>query len=295
MAPTRGTIAITGASGLLGRHLVEHFRRREWNVRALVRDPSRNPFVERDIEVFRADLPDAIDERAFKGADVMIHAAYATAESSADTAKRVNEDVTARVLAASRAAGVRRFIFVSSLAAHRDARSYYGRSKLALEKQLDTTRDLIIRPGLVLAPSGGLFERMRRTIEKSPVIPLVGRGSQILQTVHIDDLCTGFERAIELDLTGELNIAEPEGITMRSFIELIARRLNHRVRFLPVPPLPILAVAGILERLPLPTPVTSENVRGLIAMRYTPTSVDIARLGIKVRSARESIADLIPA
>ena len=81
------TIAITGASGLLGRHLVEHFRRREWNVRALVRDPLSAPFGERDVQVFRADLPDVIDETAFKGADVVIHAAYATAESSANTAK----------------------------------------------------------------------------------------------------------------------------------------------------------------------------------------------------------------
>jgi len=295
MDPTRGTIVITGASGLLGRHLVEHFRRREWNVRALVRDPSRNPFVERDIEVFRADLPDVIDERAFMGTDVVIHAAYATAESSVDTAKRVNEAGTARVLAASRAAGVRRFMFVSSAAAHSDARSYYGRSKLALEKELDTTRDLIVRPGLVLAPSGGLFERMRHAIQKSPVVPLVGGGSQILQTIHVDDLCKAFERALELDLTGALNVAEPDGITIRSFIELIARRLSRRVRFLPVPSMPVLAVAQFLERLHLPSPVTSENVRGLFAMRHTPTSADLARLGIKVRSARESIADLIPA
>ena len=43
----------------------------------LVRDPKRSPFAERDIEVFRAELPDAIDERAFEGADVVIHAAYA--------------------------------------------------------------------------------------------------------------------------------------------------------------------------------------------------------------------------
>ena len=289
------TIAITGASGLLGRHLVEHFRRREWNVRALVRNPSRNPFAERDIEVFRVDLPDVIDERAFDGADVVIHAAYAMAESKENSAKRVNEVGTARVLAASRGANVRRFLFVSSFAAHGDARSYYGRSKLGLEQQLDSSRDLVIRPGLVLAPSGGLFERIRHSIEKSPVVPLVGGGSQILQTVHVDDLCMGFERALELDLTGALNIAEPDGVTMVSFIELIARRMNRRARFVSVPAPPVLGVTRILERMHLPSPVTSENVRGLLAMRHTPTTADLNRLGIRVRTAEESINDLLPA
>ncbi|MDQ3773349.1 MAG: NAD-dependent epimerase/dehydratase family protein [Pseudomonadota bacterium] len=287
------TIAITGASGLIGRHLADHFRRREWNVRALVRDPSRSPFAERDIEVLRAELPDAIDERAFEGADVVIHAAYATAESRADTARRVNEVGTARVLAASRAAGVHRFVFVSSFAAHPDARSYYGRSKLALERQLDSVRDLVIRPGLVLAPSGGLFERMRRSIESSPVVPLVGGGRQILQTVHIDDLCVAFERAVQLDLTGALNVAEPEGVKMRAFIEMMAARLNRRARLVPIPAQSMLVVVRALERLRLPLPVSSENVLGLLAMRHTPTARDLARLGIRVRTTGESLEELI--
>jgi nucleoside-diphosphate-sugar epimerase len=289
------TIAITGAGGLLGRHLADHFRRREWNVRALVRDPSRSPFAERDIEVFRAELPDAIDERAFEGADVVIHAAYAMSERRAATARRVNEEGTARVLAVSRAAGVRRCVFVSSLAAHPDARSYYGRSKVALERQLDPMRDLVIRPGLVLAPSGGLFERMRRSIERSPVMPLVGGGGQILQTVHIDDLCTGFERALELDLTGAINIAEPDGVTMKSFIEMLARRLNRRVMLVSVPARPMVAAIWMLERMRVPTPVSSENMLGLLAMRHTPTVRDLARLGIRVRTTAESVAELIKA
>jgi NADH dehydrogenase len=164
-----------------------------------------------------------------------------------------------------------------------------------LERQLDAMRDLVIRPGLVLAPSGGLFERMRRSIERFPVMPLIGGGGQILQTVHIDDLCTGFERALELDLTGAINIAEPDGVTMKSFIEMLARRLNRRVMLVSVPARPMVVAVRMLERMRVPTPVSSENVLGLLAMRHTPTARDLARLGIRVRTTAESVADLIQA
>jgi NADH dehydrogenase len=287
------TIAITGASGLLGRHLVDYFRRREWNVRALVRDPGQLPFAARDVEIFQARLPDDLDQRAFAEADVVIHAAYSISDKNHAVSRRVNEEGTARVLAAARAAGVEKFIFVSSFAAHPDAQSYYGRSKLALEETLDPSRDLILRPGLILAASGGLFERMRRSIARSPVIPVLGGGNQILQTVHVDDLCMAFERAIELNLTGAVNVAEPDGITMRGFLALIASRLNRQIRLAPVPLTPVLVTVRVLERLRIPAPVSTDNVLGLLAMRHTPTTSDLNRLGIRVRTASQSLEDLI--
>lgn len=291
-APGR-TIVITGAGGLLGRHLAGYFRRREWIVRALVRNPSRSPFAKSDIEVFRAELPDAIDERAFEAADVVIHAAYATAETRPDIARRVNEMGTARILAASRAAGVRRFVFVSSLAARPDARSYYGRSKLAMELQLDPSRDLVIRPGLVLAQSGGLFERLRRSVEHSPVVPLFGGGAQILQTVHVDDLCLAFERALSRDLTGTLSVAEVEGITMREFLEQIAVRRQRKVFMLSLPSGLALRILQLFERIRIPLPVTSENLLGLVTMQHVETERDLATLGLQIRSARQSLAELL--
>jgi nucleoside-diphosphate-sugar epimerase len=287
------TIAITGATGLVGRHLCEYFRRRGWNVRALMRDTSRYPFTEPGIDVYRADLPHAFDERALHGADAVIHAAYSTTATRADVAKRVNEEGTMQVLSASRSAGVRRFVFVSSFAAHANARSYYGRSKFELEQLLDSQRDLVIRPGLVLAPTGGLFERLRNSLQRSAIVPLFGGGKQILQTVHIDDACLGFERAIDRDLTGALNIAEPEGITMKSFIKRLAARLRKRVVLIPVPAQPTVAFLQMFERAGVQLPVSSENVLGLLAMRHTPTAPDLARLDLRVRTTEESLSELM--
>lgn len=262
-------------------------------VHALVRDVTHYPFDKPGIRVFHADLPDSLDETAFQRADFVIHAAYATTANPPTIAMRVNEGGTARVLAAARSAGVARFVFVSSLAAHAGARSYYGRSKHMLEQQLDYSRDLTIRPGLILARHEGLFERLRRSVEHSPVVPLFGGGLQILQTVHVDDLCEGFERALLKGLTGTLNIAEPGGITMREFLEEIARRLRRNVIMVPLPGAPALWLLRSFERLRIPLPVTSENLLGLLSMQHADTASDLARLGLTVRDARQSLAELI--
>jgi nucleoside-diphosphate-sugar epimerase len=287
------TIVITGASGLIGSHLVEYFSRRQWRVRALVRDPLKARYWGTNIEVVRTNLPDQISEHAFDDADVVIHAAYATVETRRDIAVGINETGTARVLEMSRAAGVWRFVFVSSFAAHDGANSYYGRSKLALEKRLDLSRDLVLRPGFVLSKRGGLFGRLRETVGHSFIVPLFDGGGQILQTVHVDDLCHAFERALLMDLTGTLSVGEVHGISMRDFLQEIAIRLHRKVVMLSAPSGPSLLALRALERLGLRLPVTSENLLGLLRMHRVETAPDLARLGITVRDARQSLSDLL--
>lgn len=287
------TIAITGATGLLGSALCERFARAGWNVRALARAAPAPPGAH---HFFRCDLPGDIDRAGLAGADVVIHAAYSTRGESANQATRVNEEGTRRLLALARDVGVPRFIFVSSTSAHEQAASYYGRSKLALERTLDPARgDLAIRPGLILAPPprGGLFGRLVEQVRRARFLPAFDGGRQPLQTIHIDDAAAGFERAVERGLTGVLTIAEPTPVTMRAFIALLAAALGRRAVIVPVPLGPVLAGVRVLERLGLRPPISSENLLGLRSMRAVDCRADLERLGLRVRPARESLAQAL--
>lgn len=285
-------IAITGASGLIGRHLCDHFRRRGWEVHGLVRDPGSYPFTEPGIRLFRCDLPEVLESGGVVGATVLVHCAYTTRSAGQPRARQVNEDGTLRVRDAARAAGIKRFVFMSSLSAHEDARSYYGRSKHVLESLLDPRRDLVIRPGLVLASDGGLFQRMRRLVRRAPIVPLLGGGSQIVQTVHIDELCTAIERALSLGIVGSLNIAEPTGIAMKDLLLQIARQDGRRRYVISVPLTPVFLTLRLLEILRLPLPISSENVLGLAALRVAPVEGDLNGLGMRLRTAAENLAVL---
>jgi len=225
----------------------------------------------------------------------VIHCAYGTRHRDLEEARRVNDLGTRRLLAASRAASVRKFVFISSQSAHEGALSYYGRSKLALEGLLGPD-DLIIRPGLVLGGGeAGLFARMSETMRGARVVPLFGGGRQPLQTVHVDDLCDAITTAVERDLGGVLTIAEPEPIEMRAFLRALAARLGRRPLFVPFPITPALALLRLIEAVRLPFPVSSENLLGLRQMQRSETASDLRKVGVSPRSAIQSLEEIFPA
>jgi NADH dehydrogenase len=285
------TVAITGANGLIGRHLCAAFRREGYRVRALVRCPCRHTA---DIEKFTCDLPQSIDPKALDGADILVHAAYMTRFSNVREARAVNEVGSARLVTLARKAGVRQIVFLSSFSARADARSCYGRSKFAVEQLLDSQRDTALRAGLVLASDGGLFQRIVAFLKRARIVPLVGGGRQIVQTIHIDDLCQACLNVTRVPVTGLVNVAEPNGLPFRDLLRLVAERLGRPCWQLPVPAAPVMAVLRITEMLRLPLGVSSENLLGLQLLRPVAVGADLTRLGLALRAARQSIADLIP-
>jgi nucleoside-diphosphate-sugar epimerase len=282
-------VAVTGANGFLGRPLCAHLAARGAEVRALVRDPAAFMREVSGVRAGRCRLPDEVDEDMLAGADVVLHAAWATRETDPERARQANEDGTRRVVDAARRAGAR-VLFVSSIAARPDAPSHYGRSKYAMEQVAAGPDDAVVRPGLVLAASGqGLFQQLRGLAGRLHVVPLFGGGRQPLQTVHIDDVCEAVARVIERRLTGIVTVAEPDPVDLGTFLRLMTREMGVRCLFVPLPLAPILATVRTIERLGVPFPLRSESLLGMQGMQRVPVADSLARLGLEVRSAAESL------
>ena len=287
-------VAVTGASGSLGRHLCDHLVARGWTVRALVRDPAAFARLRPGIAAARCDLPDTIDEGALAGAEAVVHCAYPTRLTDLERIRRENEEGTRRLLDASRRAGVARLVLVSTVVAAPDGPSYYARSKHALEGLVDHGRDAIVRPGLIIAREGsGLFQQMRDAMLRTHVLPIFGGGRQPLQTVHIDDVCEAIARILDRGLVGGFNVAEAEPFGFAGFLRLVAARLGTRCVLVPLPFAPTLAAVRLFERLNVPFPLRSESLLGIKALRRVPVTDDLRRLDLRVRTADESLASLL--
>src|SRR5262249_27327069 len=292
MSAASRAVAVTGASGFLGRALCVQLAARGFRVRPLVRDPAAFslPGV---AGAARCDLPEVLDESALAGASAIVHCAYATRETDLERAQRVNEDGTRLVLDAARRVGVPRFVLVSTVAAYEGAPSYYARSKWMLERLLDPARDVVIRPGLIVGRGGhGLFQQLLDNMRRLHVVPVFGRGRQPVQTVYLDDLCEAIGRVLERDLDGAFNVAEPVPVTFRDFLRAMAARSGTRCVFVPLPERPVLAAVRMLEALRVPFPLRSEGILGLRGMRTVETADALRRLGMRVRTAGESLAEV---
>jgi nucleoside-diphosphate-sugar epimerase len=294
-ASTSRTVAVTGATGLIGRNLCNHFALKGWQVHALVRNTGVFPFADRGIKVFKCDLPGVLDPTSISGVDALIHCAYMTRFTKLNEAKKVNEQGTEMLYEASKEAGVKKFVFVSSMAARENAQSYYGQSKYRIESILDLSKDIVIRPGLVLSRDSGLFARIVNQVERLPVIPAFGGGQQKMNTIHIEDLCNVFEWAVEHVSGGIITAAESESITMKEMFKAVLQQQDRSKPIVHVPGVPFVFLLKFLELFNLKLPVSSENLQGLLNredIEFTPDE-KLRQSGVFIRSARESICDLL--
>jgi nucleoside-diphosphate-sugar epimerase len=263
---------VTGATGFVGSHLVEHLRARGDEITALVRNPSKAGLLTSlGVRLERGDLHDhAALTRAAAGQDVVFHVAGAVAAPDEAAYMSGNRDGTANVVRAAERSGAPRFVLVSSMAAGGPAvRGHprrgdepsrpvtaYGRSKLAAEAVVRACAIpwVIMRPPTVYGPRDrdNLIKVFR--IARSGLAPVFGDGSMELSAVYAPDLAEALALAgySPATTTRTYYPNHPEILTSRQLVEAIGRAMGRRVRVVGLPESVarrILALTGSTARL----------------------------------------------
>ncbi len=151
----QGPIALTGSTGFVGRHLVRMLEDAGYSLRLLVRKGPRDCGFGTAETIIGGLDDEAVLRRLVTGARAVIHLAGAIAAPDRASFFAVNAQGTERLAEAARAAGVERFIHVSSLAAREPQLSDYAASKRQAEDTLLARPPqglLIIRPPVVYGP-----------------------------------------------------------------------------------------------------------------------------------------------
>jgi hypothetical protein len=133
-----------------------------------------------------------------------------------------------------------------------------------------------------------LFGTISQLIEKSKFIPMLGADKPI-QTIGLDDVCRGIEKASETSVSGKYYFAERDAHTLNHLYSEIAKAKNKKPTFVPLPLFAIRWIAMLSELLGIHLPIGSESVLGLKRMRVFDTTTDMKRLGLQPKSMKESI------
>src|SRR5262245_60284110 len=270
-------VLVTGASGLVGRRLVARLLAAGVTVTAFVRAAGRLDAPAGDaLSVAVGDVtdPDSI-ARALAGCDVVVHLANASGVTDVARVHAVNVGGTDHVLAAARAAGVRRLIFTSTISATRDRLGPYGRTKRLAEERVRASGIpfVILRPSLVYGGDDrGLVGTLVRHLRTLPVMPVIGNGRIQLDPVHLDDLCGVIEASLERDdvLGRTYDVLGPDRVTLDDFLRRLGDILGVRRPLLHLPARASLLLARVLGGLMTHPPLTVDNVLGLTS----PARVD---------------------
>ncbi len=257
-------VAVTGGTGFLGRAVVQALLERGEQVRCLVRRGSSAPD---GVQVVPGDLADAAALRALvAGADAVLHLAALMGSRDERALQAVNVHGTRAVLAAAKAAGVGRFVLVSSVAAGRPDHGAYSRSKADAEAVVrdGTVPWVIVRPPVLIGP-GSQVERTLKNLGRLPLVPVISGGAP-LRPVQVQDAARAcVEAARAPDAAGIWTLAGPEDLSFLTLSRRTLQGLGSRARTVPLPGRLALLIAGVAERvLPAP-PLTVEGVRAVLA------------------------------
>lgn len=241
-----GNVLVIGGSGFIGRHLLNLLAAR--GISAIVptrrRERAKHLILLPTVDVVETDVnaPGVIEGLA-RQSDAVINLAGVLHSRSSKTSHEESDrygpeffathvELPRRIVAACRAAGVKRLLHMSALGAAPNAPSAYQRSKYAGEQTVLAANDLavtVFRPSVVFGPEDRFLNLFAKLSGMSPVLAIACPESRF-QPVYVRDVAQAFAHSLnERDAIGRsYDLAGPHEVTLRDLVKYVCRLKGHR-------------------------------------------------------------------
>lgn len=279
-------IAVTGATGFIGSELVNYLTGQGHEVWRLQRQQVSGPLN----KFFDLRSIDSIPD--LTGFDVLVHTAFIRYDKkSIPDSSEFNIATTLALEEACHHTGTK-FIFLSTLAAHADSLSHYGKHKYYIEQHLNINRSLVFKLGLVIGKRG-LFETINTAISKGNFIPIVDNGTQPIQTIAVTDICKITAQAINNNISGIYALGTEKVYTLKDFYSTIAQKLERKPKFISLPYGFVCLGLSVAEGLRIPLNVSKENLLGLKQLKAFDTLTDLKKLNVTILDIDAALNEMI--
>ena len=263
-------VLVVGGSGFIGRHLVGQLARRgiKVTVPSRRRERAKHLILLPTVDVVEADVgASGVLEKLTRGKQAVInlvgilHARAGRADERgpnnyAPDFARVHVELPQAIVAACRAAGVRRLLHVSALAASPSAPSQYLRSKAIGEQAVLAAEDLdvtVFRPSVVFGPEDAFLNQFALFARFFPVIAVPCPKARF-QPVYVGDVAAAMVASLE-DKAAHgrgYELCGPREYTLKEIVELVCRVSGRQRLVVGLPERLSYLQAAVLERLPGP-------------------------------------------
>jgi uncharacterized protein YbjT (DUF2867 family) len=273
------TVAIVGATGFLGRHVVAALVSAGHRVIAISRDGRRRPEWADAVETRPADVATGRGlDAALAGAEAIVHLAAIPRESRGRTFEEVNVRGAQRMVESARRAGAGRIVHLSVLGVTDDPKLAYLSSKWRGEQAVrDSGIDwVVLRPSLMFGAGDGFFNLVRVTLKWwSPgVVAIPGKGDARFQPLAVDDLAKAVSLCVA-DPERSRTVYElggPDWWTYQQIVDEVMRVTGMRRLKLGLPILLISALTSVTDRVLPIFPVSHDQISSL--QRPNSTEID---------------------
>ncbi len=290
-------VLLTGANGFIGQYLLASLTAAGHQVVPAVRDPvatDRLLPTPASIEVdFNRDVRPEDWLPRLKGIDAVINCAGILHARPGQSIQAIHALAPKALFAACQTAGVRRVIQISAISADSSAGTAYAQTKLDADSFLmGTDLDwIVVRPSLVYAEGAYGGTALLRALACVPfVLPLVGKGEQLFQPIHVDDLAAALCRLLENPSINRevIEAVGPDSVTLRQILVDLRRWLGVK------PGRPVEIPTGLISKLArlgdvIGGPVNTTALRQLLHGNAGAPEKFVAAVGIKPRRWNDAL------
>jgi uncharacterized protein YbjT (DUF2867 family) len=273
-------VFLTGATGFVGKHMVERLLVEGYAVRAALRGlPGQKARVvthtqrvgsKDDFKWVHGDIVEGtrLDE-GMQGCDAVIHLVGIIVEKGTNTFERVHHLGTRNVVEAAKRTGIKRFVQMSALGVRADGVAPYQTTKWKGEEEVRQSgiSFCILRPSLIFGQGDGFVTQMMATMRSAPLFrPVPGDGTPKFRPIAVEDVTTCFARALtyEAATNQTIDLGGADELTLNEVLAEIARCAGVRKPAVHIPMPLMMAGATVAQKLLKNPPVTVDQLRMLL-------------------------------
>lgn len=269
-------VAVTGATGFTGSHLIKRLVAAGKDVRGLVRDPAKASEIEDQVSaVVVGDITDrAALKNLIRDVDAVIHLVsnFRSASDSPEQYRKTNVEGTQAVIDVAAECGIKRLVHCSTIGVHGNVKqtpaneeSPYAPGDLYQETKLeaelmsrkageeDKFEVVVVRPCSIYGPGDMRMLKMFKMLAKRRFF-MLGPCLENFHAVYIDDLTEGYLKALETPgIDGEVFLVGGPGyLPLKDYVATAAKAVGAPPPWLWLPYGPFFAAAAVCEAICVP-------------------------------------------
>jgi uncharacterized protein YbjT (DUF2867 family) len=238
-------IAIFGAGGFLGKHLMRQLTKLDYRVKVATRNPYLKGYLKPlgspgQIELFKTNIFNENDvKEVLKNCHFVINLVGILNESKKQKFKHIHSQFPFLLSNLCKEFGITNLVHVSALGVKEKHSSQYMKSKLEGEKNIQAIfkPSVILRPSVVFGPEDKFFNTFASLAQFSPVLPLIGGGKTKFSPIYVGDVSQAIVKSLELN-NSETKIFElggPANYSFKELMEILLHQIKKKRFLLPIP------------------------------------------------------------
>ena len=238
-------IAIFGAGGFIGKHLMRQLTKLDYRVKVATRNPYLKGYLKPlgnpgQIGFFKTNIfkPDDV-KQVLKNSDFVINLVGILHETRTQKFNQIHAQFPYLLSNLCNEFEIKNLIHISALGVKEKHTSKYMQSKLQGEKNIQETfkPTVILRPSVCFGSGDKFFTTFASIAQFSPILPLIGSGKTKFTPIYVGDVAKAIAKALELN-NSEPKIYElggPENYSFKELMEILLTEIKKKRFLIPIP------------------------------------------------------------